>query len=424
MRTLLPLAALAAPVQAQTPVEARAAELPAILNGAGDAGASFAPAFLANVPAAQIAALAAQLRAANGAVTGVEAVEATSPHAATVRIGYARAVAVVEMAVDPSAPHRIVRLLIKGTSAREATLDAVAAALAALPGTTGFLLARLDGAEPVPVMARNETRAFAIGSEFKLVILAELVRAVAAGERRWGDEVVLDGSPLPGGGYTLVPAGGKVTLKELAQRMIAVSDNSATDILLRALGREKVEAMLPVVGIARPAGMRPFLGTLEVFKLKGVDGGSLGRRWAAADEAGRRALLAGDVAKAPIGAIDGTMFAAGKPIQIDTAEWFATPADMVRVMDWLRRNTETGPAAEARAILSANPGVGAAASAWRYVGYKGGSEPGVIAMTFLLQGQDGAWYAMSASWNDPATAVDDARFASLLSRAVELAAAH
>jgi hypothetical protein len=105
-------------------------------------------------------------------------------------------------------------------------------------------------------------------------------------------------------------------------------------------------------------------------------------------------------------------------------EWFATPGDMVRVMDWLRRHTESGPAAEARAILAKNPGVGTGpAERWRYLGYKGGSETGVIAMTFLLHGKDSGWYALSASWNDPAAAVDDVRFAGLMARAVELAAA-
>ena len=47
------------------------------------------------------------------------------------------------------------------------------------------------------------------------------------------------------------------------------------------------------------------------------------------------------------------------------------------------------------------------AGRWRYLGYKGGSEPGVIAMSFLAQRQDGDWYALSASWNNPAARVDE-----------------
>src|SRR3546814_3183673 len=69
-------------------------------------------------------------------------------------------------------------------------------------------------------------------------------------------------------------------------------------------------------------------------------------------------------------------------------------------MDWLRRHTETGPAAEARRILGLNPGIPAdAASHWAYVGYKGGSEPGVLDMTLLLHAKSGGWYALSGTWN-------------------------
>jgi len=117
--------------------------------------------------------------------------------------------------------------------------------------------------------------------------------------------------------------------------------------------------------------------------------------------------------------IDPTLFKDGKPILIEQAEWFASPADMVRTMDWLRKHSESGPAAQARAILSTNPGVvrGPATAQWSYIGYKGGSEPGVMTMNFLLQGRDG-WYAISGEWNNPSAAVEEAVFAALMTGAV------
>ncbi|MGY4397783.1 hypothetical protein ACVWZA_002980 [Sphingomonas sp. UYAg733] len=428
---LLPVAAIAqtppvaspAPVKAAPELAARIAELPALLKGSGDYDASFSPAFRAAVPKATFATISAQLSTSSGAVTGIERVTLVSPWSATVLVGFERGIATMQIAVDPAAPHQIAGLRVTGMSGREATLGAVIDTLAKLPGTTGFAFARLDAAGPALLQSRAPDRTFAIGSEFKLVILAELVRSISAGERRWEDEVTLDGTPLPGGAYTMTPAGTKVSIYALAEQMISISDNSATDILIKLAGRAKVEAMLGTVGIADPAGMRPFLSTLEVFKLKGGSNGVLGERWAALDEASRRALLDGEVAKLPISAIDPAMFAAGKPLRIDSLEWFATPADMVRVMDWLRRHSESGPAARVRDILSKNSGIGPGpAGQWRYLGFKGGSEPGVIAMTFLLQGKDDTWYAMSASWNDTAAPVDDSRFAGLMARAAELAA--
>src|SRR3546814_14418233 len=87
-------------------------------------------------------------------------------------------------------------------------------------------------------------------------------------------------------------------------------------------------------------------------------------------------------------------------------------------MDWLRRHTETGPAAEARRILGLNPGIPAdAASHWAYVGYKGGSEPGVLAMTLLLHAKSGGWSALSGPWNNPAAAPPEARLPRLMSPA-------
>lgn len=413
-------AAAPAPIKAAPELERRLAEIVPILNGGGDYSATFAPAFVAAIPKAAFDGISQQLVATGGKALRIEDVKPVTPQAANIVIVFERGRATAAISVDAGGAQQVNGLRVTGMSGNETSLSAIDAELAKLPGKTGFALAKLGTAAPQLLTARGADTLFAIGSEFKLVILAELVRGIAAGERTWDDTITLDGAPLPGGAYAQRPAGTKVTLYEVAEKMISVSDNSATDIMLKILGREKVEAMLPVVGVADPKGMRPFLATLEAFKLKSSP---LGARWAGADDAARRALLADAVAAMPITAIDSALFAKGKPLQIDQIEWFATPADMIRVMDWLRRHSETGPAARARAILSKNSGIGpAAAGKWQYLGFKGGSEPGVIALTFLLQGKDGSWYALSGSWNDASAAVDDARFAGLMTRAVELAA--
>jgi hypothetical protein len=71
-------------------------------------------------------------------------------------------------------------------------------------------------------------------------------------------------------------------------------------------------------------------------------------------------------------------------------------------------------------ILAVNSGIPAASAAkWNYVGYKGGSEPGVISMSFLLQSKAGQYYAVTGSWNDPAKAVDEGKFTALMLRLVQ-----
>ncbi|MET3724039.1 serine hydrolase [Sphingomonas trueperi] len=416
-----PAAPAAAPVQAAKEFRDRVNQLPDLLQGKGDYDAAFSDAFRAQVPKATFDTVRQQIAASAGPYSDLQHLDAKTPWSGTITVEYRDALVSMAISVDPAGDHRITGLLVQGVTAREATLDAVEAALKGLPGRTGYALAKLGDGKPQLLRQHNADQAFAIGSEFKLVILAELIRATSAGERSWDDMVTLDGSELPGGGYTAKPAGTKVSLRELATQMISISDNSATDILLKTLGRTKVEAMLPVVGIADPARNRPFLGTGEVFKLKTIP--ALRDRYIAANEAERRALLAGEVAATPLSKVDVGLFSAGKPLSIDTLEWFETPADLVRVMDWIRRNTEGPKGKDARAVLSKNPGIPPlAASKWSYVGYKGGSEPGVIAMTLLLQGKDGGWTVLSASWNDPAQEVEQGRFAGLVGKAAELAA--
>lgn len=74
---------------------------------------------------------------------------------------------------------------------------------------------------------------------------------------------------------------------------------------------------------------------------------------------------------------------------------------MKLVMNWLRQQTEMDKTA--RQILAINPGSGLTIprDRWQYVGFKGGSEPGVLNMTYLLQSTKGVWYAVSIPWNNP-----------------------
>lgn len=418
-----PPAAQAGPVAPAPAFEARARELATLLADTAGYDGFFSPGFRAAVSREKFEPITASLRDANGPISGVRIEAMATPWAGTLEVDYRDAVVTMTMAVDAAAPHQVSGLRVTNISRREKSLDEVAAALRALHGSTGLAFAKLGSGAPQLLLRHQEDRPFAIGSAFKLVILAELVRATNAGERKWDDLVTLDGSELPGGGYTRKPKGTQVSLRELATQMISISDNSATDILLRTLGREKVEAMLPVVGVRDPARNRPFLATLELFKLKGIEANDLAGRYLAQDEAGRRRMLEGEVANVPMLLIKPSLFRDGKPVRIEQLEWFLSPADLVRVMDWLRRNTEGPKGADARAVLSKSSGIPpAAAGKWQWVGYKGGSEPGVINMTLLLEAKTGDWYVLTASWNDPAQAVTDARFASLITRAAELAA--
>ena len=177
-------------------------------------------------------------------------------------------------------------------------VDEVIGELKTLPGETSLLVAGLSNDGIRPVAGYNTERELAIGSAFKLYILSELVREAGAGQRKWTDVVPLDAklTSLPSGMLQSWPADAPVTLHTLATMMISISDNTAADELLTPLGRERVEAILPETGHAKPALNMPFLSTLEMFKLKGEPTGKAATAYLALDVNGRRAFLADTIA--------------------------------------------------------------------------------------------------------------------------------
>jgi hypothetical protein len=413
---LLMLIGLAAPAAAAEPSAAlrqRAEQLVRVLRGEEAPEALFAPAFLAQVPAAQVKAIGEQLRGAYGEANRLAAIEVQSETAATVVVDFPKATARMEMVIEPADPHRVVGLLVSAVEAKAVTLDALAPALRALPGQAGAAAARLGPGEPQFVFGERAEQPLAVGSGFKLFMLAELVREVRAGERRWRDVVPLSARSLPSGILQSWPPGAPLTLHTLAALMISRSDNSAADTLLAVLGREKVERLLPALGVRAAARDRPLLATREAFLLKGGDPSRLAR-WNAADEAGRRRLLAGLAAES-VATLDLSRFAT-KPLAIGEVEWFASPADLVRSLDWIRQSGDR----TALDILAIEPGLAGEARDYAYLGYKGGSEPGVIAMAFLARRKDGSWVAAAGAWNDPSAPVDAARFAALMGRTLAL----
>jgi beta-lactamase class A len=419
---LLILIGLAAPGAAQQPapapptaqLRAGAEQVLALLRGQAEPTRIFSAGFLAQVPEAQIRAISGQLAAQYGAPQRIGSIEAQSPTMGLVHIETQRATLHINLVVEPQPPHLITGLLLTGADMRGDSMAAIMGELRALPGQTSIAVARLGDGAPALVESHEPGRPLAIGSAFKLWVLAELSRQVQAGERRWSDVVTLDSRSIASGTLQTWPRGAPVTLHTLAALMISVSDNTATDMLIHTLGREAIERMAGTIGIASAARNRPLLSTLELSAIKTGAAPAL-NLWRQADEAGRRRLLANDYAAADADRIDISRFS-GNPLNLDV-EWYASASDMVATMDWLRRHGDD----TARAILAINPAMPPAQRGdFAYIGYKGGSEPGVLNLTWLVRSRAGTWHVVTGSWNNPDAPVDEARFAGLLTRAILL----
>jgi hypothetical protein len=55
-----------------------------------------------------------------------------------------------------------------------------------------------------------------------------------------------------------------------------------------------------------------------------------------------------------------------------------------------------------------------------YIGYKSGSESGVLSLNWLLHARDGKHYALSAIWNNKAKRVDRAELLAMMKAAARL----
>jgi len=191
--------------------------------------------------------------------------------------------------------------------------------------------------------------------------------------------------------------------------MISISDNTAADHLLFLVGREKAEAFMATC-TAQPRLNQPMLSTREIFTLKLPGDPNLPLRWNVASERSRRRMLAegGAVAKAePVAA---AALAWTKPVQVQNIEWFATTPDLCNAVHKLRTLAQFPGMDPLMHAWTINPGVPFDKNIWPRIAFKGGSEPGVLCLTWLLERDDGRTFALAMTWNDENKPVDTDRF--------------
>jgi beta-lactamase class A len=286
------------------------------------------------------------------------------------------------------------------------TPEAIAADLAALPGTVNAWFGLLDGGTPLISMQDNTP--LALGSAFKLYVLAALAEDVQAGRRTWSDVVPLTESSYPSGKLQDWPKGAPLTLHTLASMMISISDNTATDQLIAVLGKDRILKLMKDSGHNNPAANDPFLTTRELFFIKSSSG--LIDLWRRNRAPARQTMLA---TLGPSPTLDQVNAAFGNGPRALDIEWFASPADLARLFRHMRREGDP----RAFDILAINPSAtDAIKSNWSYVGFKGGSEPGVMYLTWLLTDKAGRDWVLTLGWNNPAAVVDEGKLEALAQR--------
>jgi beta-lactamase class A len=193
-----------------------------------------------------------------------------------------------------------------------------------LSGPVGMMVQDLESGL---TLAWNDRGIFPTASTLKVPLLYEVYRQADAGEIDLAERVTLrHADRVPGSGvYQHLDEGLQPTMRDLAELMITVSDNWATDILYRRLGRERIAAMLRELGLAQtslPLTIRELFCTLA-----GLDPDDPSATWAYL----REYLKDYDPGPDNLG------------LRPDPRNDVSSPADMVRLMGIIHRGEGLTP---------------------------------------------------------------------------------
>lgn len=252
----------------------------------------------------------------------------------------------------------------------DATLPDLLRPLEQVQGKTSYLI--LQGES---ILAQKDAEvALAIGSAFKLAILKALQNEISTGNRKWDDVVLLTANlrSLPSGILQDFPDGAPITLHTLAALMISKSDNTATDMLLALLGREKVALYLDNQFV---------LSTREFFQLK--DDRELAEIFANANQA-TKLNISEQLKTRSLPSLD-----AGAVPYREGVEWYLSARALCELIKSVR-NLD---------IFQINPGL-ALRDQWESLAFKGGSELGVFNLTTWMRAKNGREYCVVITIND------------------------
>ena len=399
------------------PVGGQVAFVVGLMNGgqADDATlqAHFSPAFLQQVSVAQLRSTIAQVDQATPQAVTIKRVVRAVPLEAEVLLANAPPeVRDLKIAVSKTAPHRIEGLLLSSGAAPVAASaslgDFAKRTRAIAPRGVSLLVARVRQGHCVPLAQHSADTPRALGSAFKLFVLSTVMRKIESGQLRWDTPVVVRRPliSLPSGTMQNAPVGSTLPLREVAARMIEISDNTAADHLIALVGRRAVEREQAALGVADPQRNAPFLTTRELFLFRTTARSRLSAYLALRDREARLRFLVREIDSLPLPTA--TAFASWVSAR-DTqrVEWYASPADLCRTLIRLSarlRKPTLHPAAD---ILRRNPILSYDTGVWQPVAAKGGSEPGVLTVSVLVRRKrDGAQFVVSTMLNRDA-AIDE-----------------
>ena len=290
------------------------------------------------------------------------------------------------------------RLVVDTTTPTIKSWQDVDTALNRTGARYSWQVSKVDDGKCEKVAGTNTTESLPLASIFKTYVLFAVEQAVLAGRLRWEDTLTItsEAKKLGSSGFDNLPAGSQITVRQAAGKMIATSDNMATDLLIERLGTHAIERALIDAGHHDPASMTPFPTMREIFSV-GWGNPDVREQWKrAAGPADRAALLE----QADARPYDPDPERTHSPGSAYGAEWYGSAEDICRVHARLQHDA-VGPAAPVRDIMSEVAGIDLDRTEWPYIGAKAGNLPGDLTFSWYAVDRAGQAWVVSFQLNWP-----------------------
>jgi beta-lactamase class A len=245
------------------------------------------------------------------------------------------------------------------------------------------------------IAGTNPDLSLPLASIFKLYVLYAVADAIKAGTVSWDDQLTVTDKGKAVGSSMDLPVGANISVRTAAEKMIATSDNMATDMLIARVGPQAVDNALANTGHHDPAAMTPFPTMYELFSV------AWGRpdvreQWQRSTAQERAAMLE----EANSRTYQPDPMHAHVPASTYDAEWYGTAEDICRVHVALQAGA-VGAAAPVRKILDASPGVNLDRGQWPYIAAKAGGLPGDLTFSWYAVDRSGQPWVVSFQLNWP-----------------------
>jgi len=298
-----------------------------------------------------------------------------------------------------------------------------------------LLVGRIDSSDQcVVVEGRNEAAARATASIFKIWVLGGVAEAVESGSVRIAQIVPrTDAEEAPGGPVANEPNNTPFRVMELAELMLGISDNTATDLLHELVGRDALDPIPAAFGHAQPGLLRPLLNISETFHLLFSVPFAEANGYQNGSESAQAEFVTDTLE--PLGSFAANGGGFNNAELTTTVTWRASPLDICNA--FARHRTWTIGSDEALLVERAL-GAGVAQpnirNEWDRVWYKGGTliveaDPGnpgfeqvVLTHAWMLENEGSDPWVVVALSNGPTDDIDGFDVQSITGRIFELLA--